>query len=86
MRVHYPKLYNIVHTFSLCMFLLLPKDQTFIFYSWTVCQIALVHWVLAHSLIVTIGITKKMFRTVNIVSLNFNAFLACSCIFSYIQE
>ena len=33
MRVHYPKLRNIVHTISLSMFLLLPKDQTYIFYS-----------------------------------------------------
>ena len=32
MRVHYPKLRNIVHPISLLMFLLLPKDQTFIFY------------------------------------------------------
>ena len=32
MRVHYPKLRNIVHTISLCMLLLLPKDQIIIFY------------------------------------------------------
>ena len=32
MRVHYPKLRNIVHPISLLMFLLLPKDQTFVFY------------------------------------------------------
>ena len=32
MRVHYPKLRNIVHPISLLMFLLLSKDQTFIFY------------------------------------------------------
>ena len=32
MRAHYPKLRNIVHTISLSMLLLLPKDQTFIFY------------------------------------------------------
>ena len=32
MRVHYPKLHNIFHTIYLLMFLLLPMDQTFIFY------------------------------------------------------
>ena len=32
MRVHYPKFRNMAHTFSLCMFSLLPKDLTFIFY------------------------------------------------------
>ena len=31
MRVHYPKLRNIAHPISLGMFLLLPKDQAFIF-------------------------------------------------------
>ena len=32
MRVHCPKLHNKVHTISLRMFLLLQKDQTFIFH------------------------------------------------------
>ena len=32
MRVHYPKLRNIVRTISLLNVLLLPKDQTFILY------------------------------------------------------
>ena len=33
MRVYYPKLRNILSPFDV---LLLPKDQTFIFYSWFV--------------------------------------------------
>ena len=37
MRVHYPKFRNMADTFYLCMFSLLPRDLTFIFY-FNVCM------------------------------------------------
>ena len=43
MRVHYPKLRNIVHIISLWMFSLLPKDQTFIFYFINLTKILLIN-------------------------------------------
>ena len=42
MRVQYPKLRNLAHTTSLSTFSLLPKDQTFIFYSLSmICDFSL---------------------------------------------